>query len=91
MIPQTRTSLAGTRSDPWQYIVEADAAGTIAQGVVDTIREPLLILDRGLPVVAASRSFCSTFGLNIADIIGGPGTSPNCDCCWSKSYSGERL
>jgi two-component sensor histidine kinase len=72
MIPQARTSLAGTRSDPWQYIVEADAAGTIAQGVVDTIREPLLVLDRGLQLVAASRSFCSTFGLDIADIIGRP-------------------
>jgi two-component sensor histidine kinase len=72
MIPQTRTSLAGTRNTPWQYLVEADAAGTIAQGIVDTIREPLLVLDRGLRLVAASRAFYSTFRLDIGDIIGRP-------------------
>lgn len=74
MIPQTRTALAGTGNKFWQpaHLVETDAARTIAQGIVDTIREPLLVLDRGLRLVAASRAFCSTFGLDIGDIIGRP-------------------
>src|SRR6185312_8562871 len=74
MIPQTRTSLAGIRSKFWQpaRLVETDAARTIAQGIVDTIRDPLLVLDRSLRLVAASRAFCSTFGLDIGDIIGRP-------------------
>ena len=71
---ETRTSLAGIRNKFWQPadLVEAVAARTIAQGIVDTIREPLLVLDRGLRLVAASRAFCSTFRLDISDIIGQP-------------------
>jgi two-component sensor histidine kinase len=74
MIPQVRTSLAVTRDNPWQpaHPIEADAARTIAQGTVDTLREPLLVLDRSLRLVAASRAFCSTFKLDIRDIIGRP-------------------
>jgi PAS domain S-box-containing protein len=74
MIPQTRTSQVGIRNKFWQpaHLVETDAARTIAQGIVDTIREPLLVLDRSLRLVAASRAFCSTFGLDIGDIIGKP-------------------
>jgi len=30
--------------------------GALAQAIVDTVREPLLVLDRDLRVVAASRS-----------------------------------
>lgn len=74
MIPQTRTSLAGIGNKFRQaaHPAETDAARTIAQGIVDTIREPLLVLDRSLRLVAASRAFCSTFGLDISDIIGRP-------------------
>jgi PAS domain S-box-containing protein len=74
MIPQTRTSLAAIRNKFWQpaHPMETDAPRTIAQGIVDTIREPLLVLDRSLRLVAASRAFCSTFGLDIGDIIGKP-------------------
>jgi two-component sensor histidine kinase len=74
MIPQTRTALAGIGNKFLQpaHLVETDSARTIAQGIVDTIREPLLVLDRGLRLVAASRAFCSTFGLDISDIIGRP-------------------
>lgn len=74
MIPQTRTALADYGDRLWQpaRADESDAARTIAQGIVDTLREPLLVLDRGLRLVAASRAFCSTFGLDIGDIIGKP-------------------
>ena len=33
----------------------------LAQAIVDTVREPLLVLDKDLRVVAASRSFYLTF------------------------------
>lgn len=43
-----------------QFTDVADACA-LAQGIVDTVREPLLVLDKELRVVAASRSFYSTF------------------------------
>lgn len=36
-------------------------AGVLARAIVNTVREPLLVLDEDLRVVAASRSFYSTF------------------------------
>ena len=41
----------------------AEAASLLAQAIVDTVREPLLVLDRDLRVVVASRSFYLTFGM----------------------------
>ena len=43
-----------------QFIAVADAC-TLAQAIVDTVREPVLVLDKDLRVIAASRSFYSTF------------------------------
>jgi two-component sensor histidine kinase len=43
-----------------QFSDIADAC-TVAQGIVDTVREPILVLDRALFVIAASRSFYSVF------------------------------
>ena len=50
----------------------ASVAGghTLAQAIVDTIREPLLVLDADLRVVAASRSFYETFRMRPADVEG---------------------
>jgi chemotaxis protein methyltransferase CheR len=42
----------------------------LAAAIVDTIREPLLVLDKDLYVVAASRSFCVTFKVRRQDIEG---------------------
>jgi chemotaxis protein methyltransferase CheR len=36
----------------------------LAQAIVDTVREPLIVLDKDLRVVAASRSFYQTFRVN---------------------------
>lgn len=36
---------------------------TLAEAIVETVREPLIVLDRDLRVVAASRSFYRTFGV----------------------------
>jgi two-component sensor histidine kinase len=44
--------------------VETEDGRTLAQAIVDTIREPLLVLDRDLRVVTASRSFYETFQVN---------------------------
>ena len=41
-----------------------DEAQTLAQAIVDTIHEPLLVLDAGLNVLAASRAFYAVFKVN---------------------------
>jgi two-component sensor histidine kinase len=43
---------------------------TLAQAMVDTVRESLLVLDRDLRVVAASRSFYSTFHTTHGETVG---------------------
>jgi two-component sensor histidine kinase len=43
-----------------QFTDAADACA-LAQSIVDTVREPVIVLDKGLRVIAASRSFYSAF------------------------------
>ncbi len=43
-----------------QFTDIADACA-LAHSIVDTVREPVLVLDKGLRVIAASRSFYSQF------------------------------
>jgi two-component sensor histidine kinase/PAS domain-containing protein len=45
-------------------------AWALAQGIVDTVREPVLVLDKELRVVAASRSFYSAFKVKPEDTQG---------------------
>ncbi len=45
---------------------------TLAHAIVDTVREPLIVLDRNLRVVVASRSFYQTFGVDPQDTQGQP-------------------
>src|SRR6185295_8110296 len=45
-------------------------AWALAQGIVDTVREPVLVLDKGLRVIAASRSFYSAFGVSPGETQG---------------------
>src|SRR6185312_10617008 len=45
---------------------------SLAQAIVDTIREPLLVLDKDLRVVTASRSFYLTFKMKQRDVQGRP-------------------
>jgi PAS domain-containing protein len=42
----------------------------LARAIVDTVRDALIVLDRDLRVVAASRSFYQTFGANPQDTQG---------------------
>jgi two-component sensor histidine kinase len=52
-----------------QFTDIADA-WTLAQGIVDTVREPVLVLDENLRVIAASRSFYSAFKVSPKDTKG---------------------
>ena len=56
-----------TQSKPFSDVEDARA---LAQAIVDTVREPLLVLDEDLRVVAASRSFYMTFRVNRQDTQG---------------------
>jgi two-component sensor histidine kinase len=49
-----------------QFTAPADA-WALAQGIVDTVREPVLVLDKDLRVIAASRSFYSAFKVRPED------------------------
>jgi two-component sensor histidine kinase len=50
--------------------IENNDAATLAQAIVDTVREPLLVLDKDLRVLAASRSFYLTFKVARTDTQG---------------------
>jgi len=52
-----------------QFTDLADACA-LAQCIVDTVREPVLVLDKGLRVIAASRSFYSGFKVSPEDTQG---------------------
>jgi len=52
-----------------QFTGIADA-WALAQGIVDTVREPVLVLDNNLRVIAASRSFYSAFKVSPEDTNG---------------------
>src|SRR5215203_3955943 len=52
-----------------QFTAIADA-WALAQGIVDTVPEPVLVLDNELRVIAASRSFYSAFKVSPADTKG---------------------
>jgi two-component sensor histidine kinase len=49
---------------------EVSDARALAQAIVDTVREPLLVLDADLHVVAASRSYYRTFQVSREDTQG---------------------
>ena len=53
------------RTIPFALVADGRA---LAQAIVDTIREPLLVLDEDLCVVAASRSFYRVFSMNRQDV-----------------------
>jgi PAS domain-containing protein len=66
---------------------------TLAQGLVDAIHDPLLVLDRNLRVITANRAFCQTFSMTRQSIedrpvyaLGeGSGIFPRFGCCWKIS------
>ena len=55
--------------DDWR-LIDIEDAHAFAQAIVDTVREPLLVLDGELRVIAASRSFYLTFAVRPEDTQG---------------------
>jgi two-component sensor histidine kinase len=53
-----------------KHFSEIEDACALAQAMVDTVREPLIVLDKDLRVVAASRSFYVKFSADPRDIQG---------------------
>jgi two-component sensor histidine kinase len=53
--------------DPFKNV---KSASVLAQAIVDTIREPLLVLDTDFLVIAASRSFYINFRVSDWDVLG---------------------
>ena len=51
-----------------EHALEGECA--LAGAVVEAVREPLLVLDESLRIIAASQSFYQTFGLLAADAVG---------------------
>ena len=68
---QDRPAAAAVFSDN-PLFVDLDDASVLAEAIVDTIRDPLLVLDRHLCVVTANRAFHQTFGMKRQDIHGRP-------------------
>jgi two-component system CheB/CheR fusion protein len=50
----------------------AQAQRALSESIVDTVREPLVVLDGDLKVVSASRSFHAAFGTSPASTLGRP-------------------
>src|ERR1700722_3354880 len=53
-----------------KQFTDIEDACALAQAIVDTVREPALVLDKDLRVIAASRSFYSTFKVSPEDTQG---------------------
>ena len=51
-----------------QLFMDIEDGRALARAIVDTVREPLVVLDKNLCVVSASRSFYLTFGMNRLDL-----------------------
>jgi PAS domain S-box-containing protein len=55
-----------------ESLAESDKASALAQAIVDTVRDPQLVLDQNLHVVTANRAFYCTFKISRRDIQGCP-------------------
>ena len=64
-----RITLARPHGQP---LVDYDDGRAMARVVVDAIREPVLLLDRRLRVVAANRAYCLAFKAERKDVQGRP-------------------
>jgi PAS domain S-box-containing protein len=53
-------------------LIDLDDARPLAQAIVDTVRDPLLVLDQDLRVVTANRAFYQAFRMKRQDIHGRP-------------------
>jgi chemotaxis protein methyltransferase CheR len=68
-LPTPESELKGSHVD-FDAFVDVQDGIALANAIVDTVRDPLLVLDHDLRVIAASRSFYSTFRLVRDDVRG---------------------
>jgi PAS domain-containing protein len=66
--PERRLPADSLASANRQLLIDIDDVHTVAQGIVDTILDPLLVLDQHLRVVSANRAFCQTFRMSRQNI-----------------------
>src|ERR1700719_285948 len=66
--PERRLRADSLASANRQPLIDIDDAHTLAQEIVDTIRDPLLVLDQHLRVVTANRAFCQAFRMTRQNI-----------------------
>ncbi len=76
---------------------EIDEARQYAAAIVETVREPLLVLDGVLRVHTANRAFYDTFQTSAPDTLArclnsgtANGTCRDCGCCWRVCSSTRR-
>src|SRR6185312_9755673 len=76
----------------------ADGSRKLEHAIIDTVREPLVVLDGELPVIIASRSFYLAFkvtpdqveGRLLYDLAAASGTSLRCASCSRRSFRSIR-
>ena len=67
---EIEAGLEKTRTDLVAIKIIADQVSEFAEDIINTVREPLLVLDKDLRVVKASRSFYDFFKVTSAETIG---------------------
>ena len=58
---QTINELKGEATDRKRAALATQEALEYAENIVETVREPLVVLDADLTVMSVNRSFCQTF------------------------------
>ena len=67
---EIETGLEKTRKELAEVKISADEVGEFAENLINTVREPLIALDKNLRVVKASRSFYEFFKVSSGETIG---------------------
>jgi two-component system cell cycle sensor histidine kinase PleC len=67
---EIENGLEKTRKELESTKIAEDAAREYAESIINTVREPLLVLDQDLRVVTASRSFYGVFKVNPDETVG---------------------
>ncbi|MGD1008346.1 MAG: ATP-binding protein, partial [Ignavibacteriaceae bacterium] len=67
---EIETGLEKTRKELAEVKISADEVSEFAENLINTVREPLIALDKNLRVVKASRSFYEFFKVSSGETIG---------------------
>ena len=67
---ETEAALEKTRKELAEIKNSADELNKFTENVIDTVREPLLAIDKDLRVIKASRSFYNFFKVTAGETIG---------------------